>query len=148
MADKRKLNLKVVTPDKTLLEQPVNKVSLPTVKGQITILPSHINLITKLAEGELAYLVDDKSGWEYLLIFGGVLSVYNDQVTVIADSAVKAQEIDVLKAQRAKEEAEKLLASKLDKVKFAQAEAGLRRALLELELAKKYKKLHRLPHNR
>ncbi|NOY15009.1 MAG: ATP synthase F1 subunit epsilon [bacterium] len=142
----KKLHIKIITPEKVLLDTDAAIAVVPTIDGIITILPEHINLITKLTEGELKYKTSQKASWEYLLIFGGILSIYNDQVNILAKSAVKAQEIDVAQALKAKEEAEKLLSQKLEKVKFAEVEAGLKRALMELELAKKYKRVVNLPH--
>ncbi len=142
----KKLNIKVITPEKVLFESDVYQVVVPTIEGEITILPEHINLITKLSEGELKIKLTPKSSWEYVLIFGGILSVYNNQVNILAKSAIKAQEIDVAQAQKAKQEAEKILSQKQERVKFAQAETQLRRAIMELELAKKYKKVKNLPH--
>ena len=142
----KKLNIKVITPEKVLFESDVYQVVVPTIEGEITILPEHLNLITKLTEGELKIKLTPKSGWEYVLIFGGILSVYNNQVNILAKSAIKAQEIDVAQAQKAKQEAEKILSQKQERVKFAQAETQLRRAIMELELAKKYKKVKNLPH--
>ena len=141
-----KLHLKVITPERVLFESDVFQVVVPTIEGEITILPQHLNLITKLSEGELKLKLTSKSNWEYVLIFGGILSIHNNQVNILAKSAVKAQEIDIAQAEKAKREAEKILSQKQERVKFAQAETQLRRAIMELELAKKYKRVKNLPH--
>ncbi len=135
------INLKVVTPEETLLEAKVTEVSVPTLDGEITILPGHLNLITELSEGELRYRKPQSQTDEFLLIFGGVLSLHKDQLMIVAKSAVRAQDIDVARAEEAKREAERLLSKKLENVQFAQVKASLRRVMMELELAKKYRKI-------
>ncbi len=138
---KQLIHLRVVTPEETLLETKVTEVSVPTIDGEITLLPGHINLITELAEGELRYRVPGSQEDEYLLIFGGVLSLHRDQLMIVAKSAVRAQDIDVARAEAAKKEAEEMLSKKLENVQFAQVKASLRRVMMELELAKKYRKI-------
>ncbi len=141
MANHKLLKLKVITPEKVLLEAEAVEVTIPTIEGEVTLLPGHINLITQLSEGELKYRVKTDGKEEYLLIFGGVLSLHKDQLMIVAKSAVKAQDIDLARAEQAKKEAEEMLSKKLERVQFAQVKASLRRVMMELNLAKKYKNI-------
>jgi F-type H+-transporting ATPase subunit epsilon len=128
-----KLTLEVITPEKVVLKEEVDEVLAPTEDGQIGILPHHVPLLTKLAHGELV-IINNKTP-QYFAVAGGFLEVQNNKVTVLADYAIKAQDIEVVKAEEAKKRAEKLMEEKVSEKDFAIAEAELRRSLLELKVA-------------
>ena len=130
-----KLHLKVITQEKQVLEDDVDMVMAPGFQGQIGLLPGHIGLLTKLEAGEL-YILKGPS-MTILAVSGGLLDIHNDQVSVMADSATRADEIDVAKVEAAKKKAEEALREKLSEKEFVVAEADLRKAVLELKVAKK-----------
>ena len=130
-----KLHLKVITQEKQVLEDDVDMVMAPGFEGQIGLLPGHIGLLTKLEAGEL-YILKGPS-MTVLAVSGGLLDIHNDQVSVMADSASRADEIDVAKVEAAKKKAEEALREKLSEKEFVVAEADLRKAVLELKVAKK-----------
>jgi F-type H+-transporting ATPase subunit epsilon len=132
MADK--IRLRLVTPSRLLLDEEVDEVTAPGVLGEFGVLPNHIAFLTLLAPGELSY----KRGAERtrLAIGGGYAEVLDNVMTVLADAAEFAGEIDVGRAERAKQQAEKKIAALGPEDKqFAACEAALKRALVRLEVA-------------
>ncbi len=129
------LTLDIVTQEKRLLTVDTTRVTVETETGEITILPGHIPLLSKLKEGLLRF-EDDKGREEIVAIFGGFLEVDAEgKVSVLADSAVRAKDIDLAKVQKAQSEAKMTLADKKREIEFAQAEAALKRTWLELKAA-------------
>jgi F-type H+-transporting ATPase subunit epsilon len=112
-------------------------VVAPGIDGQLGILPHHAPLMTALTFGELAI---HKAGAEdaFIAIGGGFMEVGPDHVTILADSAERAEEIDEERAEAARERAEQVMAQKhRDDVDLARAEAALRRSILRLKVAKR-----------
>jgi F-type H+-transporting ATPase subunit epsilon len=108
MALPTKLLLEIVTPDRSLIREEIDEVVLPGSDGELGVLPGHTPLLTSLKVGELWY----RQGQErhYLAIAFGFAEVLPDRVTVLADVGERAQEIDVHRAERARQRAEQLLA--------------------------------------
>lgn len=132
------LTLKVITQEKSLLETEADSVTLPTVDGEITVLPEHIPLFTKLQTGEMIFRVKDKE--QAVVITDGFVEVApNNVITVMVDSAIRSNDIDLLKAEEAKRRAEEMMQEKLDQRDFLLAEAQLRRALMEIDIFNKRK---------
>ncbi len=131
-----KLELEVVTPDRLVAKDTVDSVMAMGALGEFGILPSHIPFLTPLQPGELRYR---KGGQlEYLAVTGGFAEVSLNKVTSLAEAAEKAREIDIDRAKRAKERAEKRLAQvKSEEIDYARAEMALKRALLRLRVAEK-----------
>jgi F-type H+-transporting ATPase subunit epsilon len=131
-----KLTLDIVTQEKRLLTVETTQVSADTVEGEITILPGHIPLLTRLKEGLLRFK-DESGDDEVVAIFGGFVEVdASGKVSILADAAVRAKDIDLAKVERAQKEAEMTLADKGREQEFALAEAALKRTWLELKAAK------------
>lgn len=101
MAD-TKLKLKVVTPAKTLFEDAVDQVILPTALGQITVLPHHTSLVSILEPGEL--VVTNGEEQFPLAVFGGIIEMQNNELVVLADSAAAPSEIDMENTRKRAEE--------------------------------------------
>ncbi len=135
------IKLDVVTAERSVFSEDVDMVIAPGIEGQLGILPHHTPLMTTLVSGEL---IVKKGGDEFCLaISGGFLEVRPDRVIVLADSAERAEEIDVSRAQEAKLRAEKLLMEGYPSgVDSAQAEASLRRSLIRLKVAVRRRKRH------
>jgi len=108
MALPTKLTLEIVTPDRAVIHEEVDEVVVPGSEGELGVLPGHTPLLSSLKIGELWY----RQGQEkhYLAIAFGFVEVLPDRVTVLADVGERAQEIDVHRAERAKQRAEQLLA--------------------------------------
>jgi F-type H+-transporting ATPase subunit epsilon len=108
MALPTKLTLEIVTPDRALIREEVDEVVVPGTEGYLGVLPGHTPLLSSLKVGELWY----RQGQEkhYLAIAFGFVEVLPDRVTVLADIGERAQEIDIQRAERAKQRAEHRLA--------------------------------------
>lgn len=129
------LTLDIVTQEKRLLTVETARVTVETEMGEITVLPGHIPLLAKLKEGLLRY-EGPKGEEDIVAIFGGFLEVdVEGKVSVLADSAVRAKDIDLAKVKKAESEAKMTLSDKKREVEFAQAEAALKRTWLELKAA-------------
>lgn len=133
MAEKQLL-LEVVTPDRMVLSTEADVVVLPGVEGQFGVLPGHIPFLSALEIGEMYYKSAGKT--EFLAVNGGFAEVTGEKVTIVAESAEVGREIDVDRAKRALERAEKRLATaKTENVDWARAEAALRRSLVRAKVA-------------
>jgi len=135
------LSLKIVTPERVVYEDTVDSVSVMTQMGEITILPGHIPLVANLQAGELRA---KKNGEEiYLVSSTGFLEVrQGNQVTILADTAERVEELELEKIEAAKERARKMLEEKrnIDDVAFADAAAMLERELARERVVIKRKK--------
>lgn len=133
------IELVVVTPEKQVLRQSTKEVQLPGADGYLGILPGHAPLITELGIGELSY--HDLSGKEsvHLAIIRGFAEVLGDRVTVLAETAEFAEEIDIARAEAAKARAEKRLASGDANIDWDRATISLQRALIRIQVARKYR---------
>ncbi|MFH2019325.1 MAG: ATP synthase F1 subunit epsilon [bacterium] len=129
------LKLDIVTQEKRLLTVETKQITAETAMGEITILPGHVPLVTRLTEGLLRFLLP--SGEEEIVaIFGGFLELNGEgECSVLADSAVRADDIDIAKVEEAKKDAEAALQDKTKEQEFVLAEAALRRTALELKAA-------------
>jgi F-type H+-transporting ATPase subunit epsilon len=132
MADK--IQLEVVTPEKVALREAVDEVTVPGLEGELGILPDHTPLISSLKTGVLSYR--QGSDRRQLHVSGGFVEIQADRVSVLSDVAEKPEEIDLERAQRARERAEKRLASRGDDTDFDRAELKLQRALIRIQLGK------------
>lgn len=127
------LSVSVVTPDGSVLNDQYDMVICVTERGEIGILPNHIPLITPLIISAIRLKKGDQI--ERVAISGGFLEVSNNELTILAQSAERGSEIDVERAKRAKERAERRLQSKQDNVDFHRAELALKRAMNRLDVA-------------
>ena len=128
-----KLFLEVVTPQKAIVSEEVEIVVAPGSEGEFGALKGHTTFLTSLKIGTLRY--KDANGKErYLFINGGFAEVLPDKVTILAESAERRQDIDVERATRAKERAEKRLAAKSADTDLVRAEVALKRAVHRLQI--------------
>jgi len=131
-----KIFLEVITPDKVLVSKEVDMVVAPGVEGEFGVLEDHAAFLSGIVPGELRYTVDGKT--EYCAVMEGFVEVSDNKVSVLVDAAERAEEIDVERAKRALERAQKRLEQK-EGVDIARAEAALRRAMARLKVAGKVK---------
>ena len=110
------MRLVVVTPERLVLDAEVEEIYAPGVMGQFGVLPEHVNFLTSLVPGEVRYR--EKGADRYLAIGGGVCEVVDDVVTILADTAETADEIDLERAVSAEQRA----VAVLDSVAFGSAE--------------------------
>jgi F-type H+-transporting ATPase subunit epsilon len=134
MALPAKLTLEVVTPDRALVREEVDEVQLPGSEGYLGVLPGHTPLLATLNVGELWYRVGQEK--HYLAIAGGFVEVLPDRVTVLAQIAERAQDIDVARAEAAKQRAEEKLArASSPGIDLDRARIALMKSLIRLQVA-------------
>ena len=131
------IELVIVTPEKQLLRGKTIDVQMPGENGYLGILPGHAPLVTELGIGELSY--HDTSGKEsaHIAIIRGFAEVLPDRVTVLAETAERAEEIDLQRAKEALARAEKRLAANDPNIDWDRANIALRRALIRIQVATK-----------
>ena len=126
--------LEIVTPTRLLVKESAEEAQIPGVSGYLGILPGHAPLISELGVGEITYKA---SGVEHTLsVAWGFVEVLPDKVTILAEAAEHPQEIDVQRAEKAKERAEQRLKSNDPQVDFPRAEDALQRAETRMNVAK------------
>lgn len=138
MADQ--LQLEVVTPERRVLSESVNSVTVPGRGGEMQILPGHAALISELQTGVLTY---NQDGTNFPLhVSGGFIEVNNDRVSVLAEVAERPEEIDVARARLAREHTEKALNTwSGSEEEFDKAQAKLERSMVRLQLASSAKSI-------
>jgi F-type H+-transporting ATPase subunit epsilon len=133
------IELIVVTPERQLLRETVVEVAIPGLDGAFGILPGHAPMITELGIGELSYRTTTSSQPVLLAILRGFAEVLPDRVTLLAETAERAEEIDLARAEAAKARAEHRLASSDPNIDWDRATVALQRALIRIQVARKYR---------
>lgn len=130
----------IVTQERTVYSADVDAVNLPGSEGRLGILPNHTPLLTTLGFGEVIVRKDGKE--EFFAIGGGLAEVQPDKVTVLADSAEHVEEINIRRAEEARERALKLMAEGVpeDPERYAQIRASLQRAQIRIDVARKHRR--------
>jgi F-type H+-transporting ATPase subunit epsilon len=129
------LQLEIVTPEKMVVRDVVEEIEIPGKQGYLGILPGHAPLITELAVGEISYRAGGTT--HYLAVAWGFAEVLSDKVTILAERAERPEEIDVPRAQAAKQRAEERLKSGKTEVDFGRAISALQRAETRLLVAER-----------
>ena len=128
------LKLEVVTPERRVLSEPVNSVTVPGRNGEMQILPGHAALISELKTGVLAYNQDGTT--HQLHVSGGFVEVSDDRVSVLAEIAERPEEIDAARARLARDHTEKQLSAwSGTEEDFEKARVKLERSMVRLQLA-------------
>ena len=129
------LQCDIITQEKTVFSGQVDAVNLPGSEGRMGILPNHTSLLTTLGYGEV--IVRTAGEEEFFAIGGGFAEVQPDRVIILADSAEHAEAIDIERAHRARETAEKFMAEGVpeDPEHYAQIRASLQRAQVRIDIA-------------
>ena len=125
--------LQIVSADRLLVEEQVDEVEIPGADGYLGILPGHTPLLALLQVGELWY----RRGQEkvYLSIAFGFAEIQPDRVTILAEIAEKAEEIDIARAEAAKRRAEERLSKPMMEMDFERARIALLKSLIRLQVA-------------
>jgi F-type H+-transporting ATPase subunit epsilon len=133
-----RIQFEVVTPERLVISEEVDEISAPGALGYFGVLPGHTPFLTTLGVGELGYRVG--SQWRYLAITWGYAEVLPNKVTMLAQTAEMAGEIDIERAERAMRRAEERLREWFTRgadIDFERASAALQRALIRLQVASK-----------
>ena len=128
------LTVDIVTIERTVLhEEGIDEVVAPGIDGQLAVLPEHAAFMTMLSAGEL---ILKRAGDEHpYAVTGGFFEVLDDRVIVLADAAERAEEIDVQRAEQARERARLAIERRESSEDLASAQAALQRALIRLRIA-------------
>lgn len=135
------IKFKIVTPEGSVYEDEVSQCTIPTMSGEITVLPNHIPLVSILKTGEIRFI--DKDGDHAIALAGGFLEVRgNNELIILADNAERAEEIDIERAEEARKRAEELLKQSENEadVDFARIQAMMDREMNRIKVGKKWKK--------
>jgi len=134
------IDFKILTPEEEVYGEAIDSLTIDTQSGPITVLPNHVPLVSVLAPGEMIIKKGDEE--IAMAVLGGFLEVQQgSKVIVLADSAERAEDIDLAKAEEAKKRAEELAKQKLSKddQDYARVAAALERELAKIRVAKKHK---------
>jgi F-type H+-transporting ATPase subunit epsilon len=133
MATPSKLQLQIVTPDRALGREEVDEVYIPGSEGYFGVLPGHTPLLATMKVGEMWYRIGQEK--HYLAIAGGFVEVLPDRVSVLAQIAERAEEIDIGRAEAAKKRAEERIARPHAEMDFERARIALMKSLIRLQVA-------------
>jgi F-type H+-transporting ATPase subunit epsilon len=125
--------LEIVTPEKLVVKGSAEEAQIPGLNGYLGILPGHAPLITELAVGAITYRTRGET--HTLSVAWGFVEVLPDKVTILAEAAERPQDIDVARAQKARERAEQRLKSNDPQTDYTRAEDALQRAETRLKIA-------------
>lgn len=140
------LHVELVTPERILFKTEAERITLPTSEGEITVLPNHAPLVTKLIAG-MATLVTQK-GTEYVAVSGGFIEIQSDnRVRILADTAERENELDLSAIQTARERAEGVMRETVrsDDTAYAAAAAAVERELARERVARRAHAARRVP---
>ncbi len=131
-----KFHLEIVTPEHLVYSDDIDVLTVPTVQGEISILAKHVPLVTMINPGEI--IIKKNNEIEYMAISGGFVQVIPNKVIILADAAERAEEIDLERAEQARERAQRLMEEKRgDKISHAEAMAAFQRALVRIKVARR-----------
>jgi F-type H+-transporting ATPase subunit epsilon len=131
------IQLEIVTVEGKIFDDHVNMVIAPGSRGVMGILPRHAPLLTSLDYGELQIKKEGEED-QFFAIGGGFMEVQPDHVVILADSAERAEEIDMARAEAARQRAEELISgAKEAEADLARAQAALRRSLIRLKVVRR-----------
>jgi F-type H+-transporting ATPase subunit epsilon len=126
----KQITLEIVTPDRKVISKEVDYVGCPGVAGEFGVLPNHIPFLSALGIGNLYYKVEGKP--HFVFVAGGFAEVGPEKVTILAEVAEIAAEIDLERARKAQERAEERMRMHQEEIDFARARAAMQRALARL----------------
>jgi F-type H+-transporting ATPase subunit epsilon len=129
------IDLTIVTPERAVVHETVNELQIPGAEGYMGVLPGHAPLFSELKVGEVGYRIVDR--WFFLSVSWGFVEVLPDRVRMLAETAERAEDIDVERAARAKGRAEGRLAQGGGDVDYERALIALERALIRLQVSRK-----------
>lgn len=134
-----KINFKIITPEKTVFEEEILQATLPVADGEVTILPNHRSYIASLKAGEI--FLKTKGGDASMVVSGGFIEFNQNNLIVLADTAERAEEIDVERAEEARKRAEELKKERIemDDSEYARVAAAIEKELARIKVGKKHR---------
>ena len=129
----------IVSAEEEIFHGTVTMVVATGEMGELGIAPRHAPLITRLKPGQVRVILENGDE-QFFYVSGGILEVQPQVVTVLADTAIRAKDLDEAAASKAKAEAEKLLANRTDSMEIAEAQAQLAQAVAQLQALERLRK--------
>lgn len=129
------MHVDIVSAEEEIFSGPAEMVFAPAVMGELGILPRHAPLLTQLKPGEVRIRAGSEE--QFFYVSGGMLEIQPHVVTVLADTALRAKDLDEAKALQAKERAEQALRDKTSEFEYARAQSELAEAVAQLQAIKK-----------
>jgi len=142
MSDQKRIKFEIATPERVVLKDEILQVTIPTTEGDITILPKHSPLVSILKPGVLELKKIDGS-IEIISVSGGFVEVLLNKTIILADTAERADEIDLERAEEARKRAEESLKNlrDIDATQFANLSAQIEKELARTRSARKWRNL-------
>ncbi|MBU2028491.1 ATP synthase F1 subunit epsilon [Patescibacteria group bacterium] len=138
----RYIKFEIVTPERVVLKEEITQITLPTKTGEITILPNHIPLVSSLMPGVIS--IKKRNGEDDVMsISGGFLEVLKNKVVILADTAERAEELDMDQAEEARKRAIELKekARRGENIDFTEVNAAIERELARTKAIKRWRKI-------
>jgi F-type H+-transporting ATPase subunit epsilon len=133
MANQTTIHVSVVSAEEEIFDGDAEFVALPGEAGELGIYPMHTPLITRIRPGAVRIKVVGKAEEEFVFVAGGILEVQPDEVTVLAETAIRGRDLDEAKATEAKRQAEEALANRGSTINYAKAQSELAAAIAQLQ---------------
>jgi F-type H+-transporting ATPase subunit epsilon len=139
------IKFKIVTPEKVVEEKEIEQATIPTVDGEVTILPNHRSYIAGLKAGEILVRTAEQDKHDIscaIAVSGGFIEFADNKLVVLADTAERAEDLDLARAEEAKKKAEELKNQKFtDETQYAMVAAQLEKEMARVKVARKWRKL-------
>jgi len=133
MATLNTIHVSVVSAEEEIFDGEAEFVALPGETGELGIYPLHTPLITRIRPGAVRIKIPDRSEEELVFVAGGLLEVQPDEVTVLAETAIRGRDLDEAKANEARKQAEEALRNRGGKIDYAKAQSELAEAVAQLQ---------------
>ncbi|EXI92880.1 MAG: F-ATPase epsilon subunit [Candidatus Accumulibacter sp. BA-94] len=137
-----RVHVDVVSAEELIFSGQTDFAVFPGEAGELGIYPKHTPLLTRIKPGTVRLKVPDRDEYELVYVSGGMLEVQPELITVLADTAIRAHDLDEAKAAEAKRRAEEALRDRASDINLATAEAELAQAVAQLQAIKKLRNRH------
>jgi F-type H+-transporting ATPase subunit epsilon len=137
MATPHTIHVSVVSAEEEIFDGEAEFVALPGETGELGIYPLHTPLITRIKPGAVRIKMPDQGEEELVFVAGGLLEVQPDEVTVLAETAIRGHDLDEAKANEARKQAEEALRNRGGKIDYAKAQAELAEAIAQIQAISK-----------
>jgi len=133
-----KIKFKIVTPERTVVETEVDQATLPVANGEVTILPGHRSYIASLKSGEIMVRIGNEE--QDFAVSGGFIEFAENVLTILADTAERAEEIDLKRAEEGRKRAEELKKQEIsmDETEYARVAASIEKEMARIRVARKH----------
>lgn len=140
MATSNTMHVSVVSAEEEIFDGDAEFVVLPGQSGELGIFPMHTPLITRIRPGAVRIKLPGRTDEEFVFVAGGLLEVQPDEVTVLAETAIRGHDLDEASANEARKQAEETLRNRGDKIDYAKAQSELAIAIAQLQAIARQRK--------